>query len=529
MKQIITGLDALKKLTDGAEKLNNCVKITLGPKGRNAALDNKYTTPLITNDGVTIAKDITLECPFENMGASLIKEASIRANDQAGDGTTTACVIACNIMKEGFKNISAGSNPILIRKGIDKAKNAVIEELKRLSKPIENMDEIIQVATISSGDENIGTIIGEAFQKVGKDGIITIEESSTSETYISHNSGYEYERGFASPYMITDANKMQANLSNPYILVTDKKITSINELVPLLEQILSSGRQLLIIADDIENEVLASLVLNKVNANLPVFLTKAPAFAEKRKQTLEDICTITGATLISNELGKHLNSLSLDDLGSAKSIIITKDKTTIIEGCGDKHMVSDLVSKLQNQLSMQTDDYYKDLYKTRIAKLTNGVAIVHAGAPSEIECKELKLRIEDAVSATKSASEEGIVPGGGSTLLFISNKLKNFPETLANTDEKIGAKILLKAITKPIDQIAINSGANPGEVTHITLSKNCFSFGFDALNGEYKDLLENGIIDPTKVTRCALENAASVASTMLTTSCLVTDNKNKNE
>lgn len=527
MSKILDGLEALEKLKNGAEKLCDCVKITLGPKGRNAALDKKYTTPLITNDGVTIAKEITLDCPFENMGANIIKEASVRANDQAGDGTTTACILANSIIKEGYKNISAGANPILIRRGIEKTTKKVIEELKLLSKPIENQNEIIQVATISSGSETIGKIIGEAIEKVGKDGIITIEESSTSQTYISHTNGYEYERGFASPYMVTNTAKMQAELNNPLILVVNKKISSLNELIPILEQVIQTGRQLLIIADDIENEPLASLVLNRVNGNLPVTLTKAPAFAEKRKQILEDICSLTGATLVSDDLGTSLQTITIDNLGSAKNVIITKDKTTIIDGNGKPETLEKLKSTIKEQLTLETDLYYKDQMQTRLAKLSNGVAIIHAGASSEIEVKELKLRIEDALSATKSASEEGIVSGGGSTLLYLSNKLKDFPSTLYYHEEEIGAKILLSALKEPIRQIAINAGENAGEIEYLVSSKNDYTFGFDAINREYKNLIQSGIIDPTKVTRCALKNASSVASTLLTTSVLITEDKNK--
>lgn len=529
MSKILNGLEALEKLKNGAIKLSNCVKSTLGPKGKNTAIDKKYTTPLITNDGVTIAREIELDCPFENMGASIVKESAVRSNDQAGDGTTTACILTSAIIEEGFKNISAGANPILIRKGIEKTTKAVVEELKKLSKPIENQNEIIQVATISSGSETIGKIIGDAIEMVGTNGIITIEESNTSQTYITRNNGYEYDRGFASPYMITNPTKMQAELINPLILVVNKKINTLNELIPILEQVIQTGKHLLIIADDIDNEPLASLVLNRVNGNLPITLTKAPAFADKRKQILEDICTLTGSVLVSDELGTTLSNISLSDLGSAKSVIITKDKTTIIDGNGSQEKLNELKETIKEQLKNEVDSYTKDTLQTRLAKLSNGVAIINAGASSELEIKELKLRIEDALSATKSASEEGIVPGGGSTLLYISNKLKDFPKSLSFEEEQIGAKILLSALRSPIRQVAINSGYNPGEVEHIVSSKDDYTFGFDALNGEYKNLLESGIIDPTKVTRCALENSASVAATLLTTNTLITEEKENKE
>lgn len=525
MSKIINGLEALEKLKNGAEKLSDCVKITLGPKGRNVALNKKYTTPLITNDGVTIAREITLDCPFENMGASIVKEATIRANDQAGDGTTTACLLTSSIIKEGYKNISAGANPILIRRGIEKATKKVVEELKLLSKPIENQNEIVQVATISSGSPEIGKIIGDAIEMVGTDGIITIEESSTNQTYISHTNGYEYDRGYASPYMITNNSKMQAELTNPLILVINKKITTLNELIPILEQVIQTGKQLLIIADDIDNEPLAALVLNRVNGTLPVTITKAPAFADKRKQILEDICTLTGATLVHEDLGTSLSNITLSELGSAKSVIITKDKTTIIDGCGKPEALENLKQNIKSQILLENDPYYKDNLQTRLAKLSNGVAVINAGASSEVEIKELKLRIEDALSATKSASEEGIVSGGGSTLLFLSNKLKDYPLSLSFEEEQIGAKILLSALREPIRQIAINSGSNAGEIEYVVSNKNDYTFGYDALNGNYKNLIDAGIIDPTKVTRCALENASSVASTLLTTNALVTESK----
>lgn len=525
MSKILNGITALEKLKTGAEKLSECVKITLGPKGRNAALDKKYVSPLITNDGVTIAKEITLTCPFENMGASIIKEAAIKANDQAGDGTTTACILTSAIIKEGFKNISAGANPILLRRGIEKATKKVIEELKSLSKAIESQTEIIQIASVSSGSKDIGKIIGDAIEMVGTNGIITIEESSTNQTYITKNNGYEYDRGFASPYMVTNSAKMLAELDHPLILVINKKISSINELLPILEQILPTGRQLLIITSDIENEPLASLVLNRVNGNLPVTVTKAPAFAEKRRQILEDICTLTGAKLVSDDTGISLGNICLSDLGTAKSVIVGKDKTTIIDGNGEIENLNKLINSLEEQLKNEDDPYTKDTLKTRLAKLTNGVAIIHAGAASEIEIKELKLRIEDALSATKSASEEGIVAGGGSTLLYLSNKLQNFPSTLEMEEEQIGAKLLLSAIREPIRQIAKNAGVNAGEIEYVVSSKNEYSWGYDALTGEYKNMLQAGIIDPSKVTRCALENASSVAATLLTTSTLISNNE----
>ena len=529
MKQIITGLEALEKLKIGAEKLSACVGSTLGPRGKNVALDRKFTTPLITNDGVSIAREISLPCPFENMGVTITREASIRANDQAGDGTTTACILASSIIGEGYKNIAAGANPILLRKGIEKTCKEATKTLKELSKPISNPNEIVQVASISAGDEEIGKIIGLALDKVGVKGIITIEDSSTSETYVTHSTGYEYDKGLASPYMVTDTTKMHAVLENPYILVVNKKISTMAELLPILEQVLRTGKHLLIIADEIENEPLSALVVNRINGNLPVTVAKAPAFAEKRKQMLSDICTLTGSTLISDEIGTSLHSITLEDLGTAKSVIITNDKTTIIEGKGNAKLIENLAEDLETQIKNTKDNYEKENLKTRLAKLTSGVAVICAGAKSEVECNELKLRIEDALSATRAAIEEGIVPGGGSCLLYISNQLSDFPTTLETIEEQIGANILLEAMKVPIKQIANNSGVDAGKILHIISNQNNFSYGYDALSGSFGDMYEKGIIDPTKVARVALENASSVASTLLTTTVLVTDTPEQNK
>ncbi|MBQ9790810.1 MAG: chaperonin GroEL [Clostridia bacterium] len=526
MKQIMHGLEALEKLKIGANKLSNAVKITLGPKGRNVALDRKYTTPLITNDGVTIAKEISLECPFENMGANIIKEATVRANSEAGDGTTTACILSSAIVTEGFKAISSGYSPMLIRKGIEKATAEAVKILSELSKPVTSDEEIVQVASVSAGDKTIGKLIGDATKKVGTDGIITIEESSTSETFISLSQGYEYERGLASPYMATDTSKMQSILENPLIMIVNKKISSITEILPVLEQVMQTGKQLLIVADDIDPEVLGTLVVNRVNGTLPVTFTKAPAFAEKRRQMLLDMCLLTGANLVSDDTGLKAQNATLSDLGSAKTVIVTTEKTTIIEGCGNADKISAHVQSLKELLEHEKDDYKKDEIKSRISKLTSSAAIIHAGAASEVECKELKLRIEDALFATKAASSEGIVAGGGTTLLHISNLLTDFPETLESEEEKIGAKILLEAIKYPIKQIAENAGADAGKIVYVIESKNQFEFGYDALSDEFVNMFEAGIIDPAKVTRTALENASSVASTLLTTSVLVTDKEN---
>ena len=527
MKQILTGLSALEKLKNGAKKLTDCVCVTLGPKGKNAALDRKYTTPLITNDGVTIAKEIVLDCPFENMGASIVKEATVRANTFAGDGTTTACVLTNAIVSEGFKAVSSGYNPMLVRVGIEKATSEAIKLLKELSKPIESADEIIQVASVSSSSKTIGQIIGNAIEIVGNDGIITIEESSTSETYITHSQGFEFERGLASPYMATDTAKMQAVLNTPLVLVVNKKINTINELLPLLEQVIPTGRQLLIIADDIDSEVLGTLVVNKVNGTLSITVTKAPYFAEKRRQALIDICLLTGATLVSDDAGLSLQNTTLNHLGSAKTIIISQDKTTIIEGAGDIDKLENHITTLKQQLASETDDYKIETLKSRVAKLTSGVAVIHAGAPSEVACNELKLRIEDALAATKAATSEGIVAGGGTTLLHISSMLDEFPETLDSEEERIGAKILIEAIKYPIRQIATNSGVDAGKIIHVIQSTNNSKIGYNALTNEFVDMFESGIIDPTKVTRTALENASSVAGTMLTTSVLVVESNNK--
>ncbi len=528
MKKIIHGIEALEKLKNGANKLADAVKITLGPRGRNVALDKKFVAPLITNDGVTIAKEISLECPFENMGASIIKEATIKANTQAGDGTTTACILASAIVNEGYKAISAGHNPLLLRRGIEKATTEIVKCLHDLSKPVSNPEEIIQVASVSAGNEEIGKIIGEAIDKVGIDGIITIEESNTSETYITHSQGYEYERGFASPYMATDTGKMQSILESPLVLVANKKISSINELLPILEQVLPTGKQLLIVADDIDQEALGTLVVNRLNAGLPITLTKSPYFADKRKQALQDICVLTGANLVSDETGLLFQNITLSDLGTAKTIIVTSEKTTIIDGAASNDNLENHIKVIKEQIENEKDDYKKDTLLTRLSKLTNGAAIIHAGAKSEIECKELKMRIEDALFASKSAAQEGIIPGGGTTLLYISNLLADMPETLDLKEEQVGAKIVLDAIKYPIKQIAENSGVDAGKIMYIVASANEFAYGYDALKESFCNMFDAGIVDPTKVTRSAIENASSVSATLLTTSVLVTDDDKKN-
>ena len=528
-KKILEGLQARKALENGVNALANTVKITLGPKGRNVVLGKQYSSPLITNDGVTIAKEIELDNPFENMGAELIKEVSVKTNDVAGDGTTTACVLAQAIIREGMKNFVAGANPVILKKGIFKAVDVITEELKKISKPVENSNDIKQVASISAGDEEIGELISQAMEKVGADGIITVEESQTMKTELSIVEGMQFDRGYLSPYMCTNTEKMMAELDNPFILITDKKISNIQDLLPLLEQIVKMSAKLLIIADDVEGEALTTLILNKLRGTFNCVAVKAPSFGEKRKAMLEDIAILTGGTLISEELGIDFKTLSLENLGRAKMVKITKDDTTIVEGAGEQEQIKARVSALKEQIKAQKSEYEIEKLNERLAKLAGGVAVIKVGSATEIEMKEKKLRIEDALSATKSASEEGVVVGGGVALLKTTKELDKLIDSLSG-DEKTGAMIVRNAIEEPIRQIAKNSGVDGGVVVnkifeHIDEK----AYGFDAYNNEYCDMFERGIIDPTKVTRSALQNAASVSATMLTTEAIVVEIEDKKE
>ena len=528
-KQIKYGEDARKALEKGVNVLADTVKITLGPKGRNVVLDKKYGTPLITNDGVTIAKEIDLKDPFENMGAQLIKEVSVKTNDVAGDGTTTACVLAQAIIREGLKNFTAGANPIILKKGIQKAIETATAELKKISKEVSTSKEIAQVASISAGDEEIGTLIAKAMEKVGADGVISVEEAKTMKTELSVVEGMQFDRGYLSPYMSTNMEKMVAELENPYILITDKKISTIQDILPLLEQIVKVGGKLLIIADDIEGEALATLVLNKLRGTFICVAVKAPAFGDKRKALLEDIAIVAGGKVISEELGLDLKQTDLSMLGRARFVKVDKDNTTIVDGAGEKSDISDRVKSIRAQLETVTSDYDKEKLEERLAKLAGGVAVIKVGAATEVEMQEKKLRIEDALAATKAASQEGVVPGGGVALLKTSAKLNALVAKLSG-DEKTGASIVLRAIEEPIRQIAKNSGVDGGVVVNkIYEHIDDANYGFDALNNKYVDMVENGIIDPTKVTRSALENAGSVASVLLTTECLVADIEEENK
>ncbi len=521
-KDILNGLEAIKKLESGVKKLAGAVKVTLGPKGRNVVLDRQFATPLITNDGVTIAKEIVLKDKFENMGASLIKEVSIKTNDVAGDGTTTACVLAESMICEGFKNYTAGANPVILKKGILNACQIVCNQLNKLSKPVKNNTEIFQVASISAGDQEIGHLLAEAFNKVGPNGVITVEDGKTFKTELKIVEGMQFDRGYLSPYMVTNPETLDANLENAYILLCENKINNIKELLPLLEEVSNKNLPLLIIADEIENEVLATIVLNKLRGNLNCVAVKSPAYGDKRKGFMQDIAVLTGGTVISEELGLTLNNFSFDMLGKAKSIKVSKDSCVISGGNGEKEEIENQISKIKAQIALAESDFDKEKLTERLAKLTGGIAVICVGSTTEPEMQEKKLRIEDAISATKSATEGGIVAGGGVALVKCIPTLLEHIKTLSG-DEKTGAQIVLKSLTAPINQIAENAGVNGGVVTDKILNNPSPTFGYDALNNTYVDLIENGIIDPTKVTLTALTNACSVAGIMLTTACLVTD------
>ena len=523
-KQIKTGEEARKALETGVNTLANTVKITLGPKGRNVVLDKKYGAPLITNDGVTIAKEIELADPFENMGAQLVKEVSTKTNDIAGDGTTTACVLAQAIIHEGLKNIAAGANPMIVKKGIAAAADAAVEHLKKISKIIDGKTAIQQVASNSAGDTTVGELIAEAMEKVGKDGVITIEESKTMETNLSVVEGMQFDRGYASAYMVTNTEKMEAVLDNPLILITDKKISNIQEILPVLEQIVNNGAKLLIIADDIESEALATLVVNKLRGTFSVVAVKAPGFGDRRKEMLKDIAVLTGGTVVSAEMGIEFKDVTLNMLGKAKQVKVDKDNTTIVEGCGDPQEIKDRIKSIRAQMEVTTSEYDKEKLAERLAKLAGGVAVINVGAATEVEMKEKKLRIEDALAATRAAVEEGIVPGGGVALLTAIPDIKKLVDTLEG-DEKTGAVIVMRALEEPMRQIAANAGIDGGVVINniINHSGKDIGYGYDALKNEYCDVASRGIIDPTKVTRSALQNAASVAAILLTTESVVAD------
>lgn len=521
-KQFKYGEEARRSLEKGVDTLADAVKITLGPKGRNVVLDKKFGAPLITNDGVTIAKEIELEDAFENMGAQLVKEVSVKTNDVAGDGTTTAALLAQTIIREGMKNIAAGANPMVLKKGIAKATEYTVEELKKISKPIESKTAIAQVASVSAGDEEIGTLLSDAFEKVGKDGVITIDESKTMKTELSVVEGMQFDRGYASPYMMTNPDKMDAVLEDPLILITDKKISVFQDLLPVLEQVVKSGRGLFIIAEEVEGEALTALVLNKLKGAIKCVAVKAPGYGDRRKAMLEDIAILTGATVISSDLGYEIKDATLDMLGSAKMVQVDKDNTTIVDGAGDPALIKQRVAAIQHQIAESTSDYDKEKLQERLAKLSGGVAVVRVGAATEVEMKERKLRIEDALAATRAAVEEGIVPGGGIALLSVSGKVTAYANTFSG-DEKTGALIIAKALTAPIKQIAENAGVDGGVIVDNVLRAKKANFGYDALKNEFCDMVEKGILDPTKVTRSALQNAASVSSTLLTTEVIVAD------
>ncbi len=522
-KKFKYGEEARRSLEAGVNAVADAVKITIGPKGRNVVLDKKYGSPLITNDGVTIAKEIELEDSFENMGAQLMKEVSIKTNDVAGDGTTTACVLAKARIKEGLKNVAAGANPMILKKGIAKVADAVVEELKTISKPIDSAAAISQVASVSAADETIGEYISKAMEIVGKDGVISVDESKSTNTELLTVEGMQFDRGYISAYMVTNTEKMEAVLDDAYILITDKKISSGKELMPILEQVVQNGLKLLIICEDMDGDALTAVVLNKLKGILNCVAVKAPGFGDRRKAMLEDISILTGAQLISSELGYELKDVNITHLGRAKQVKVDKDNTTLVGGNGDEMAIAGRVNSIKSQIAETTSEYDKEKLQERLAKLAGGVAVINVGAATEVEMKEKKLRIEDALAATRAAVEEGVIPGGGVALLSIIPKIKPIVDALEG-DEKTGGACVLKALEAPIKQICDNAGVDGGVVINNIINSNKgYSYGYNALTDKYVDMIENGILDPTKVTRSALQNAASVASTLLTTEVLVTD------
>ena len=521
-KQIIYGEEARKALERGVNQLADTVKITLGPKGRNVVLGKKFGSPLITNDGVTIAKEIELEDAFENMGAQLIREVSTKTNDVAGDGTTTATLLAQSMIREGLKNLAAGANPMVMRRGIQKATDAAVAEIRNISKPVSGSKDIARVGTVSSGDEHIGNLIAEAMEKVSQSGVITVEESKTAETYSEVVEGMQFDRGYITPYMATDNEKMEAVLDDAYILITDKKISNIQEILPLLEQIVQAGKKLLIIAEDVEGEALATIILNKLRGTFTCVCVKAPGFGDRRKEMLQDIAILTGGQVISSELGMELKEATVADLGRARQVKVTKENTIIVDGAGDSAAIKDRIGQINNQIAVTTSDYDREKLQERLAKLSGGVAVIKVGAATETEMKEKKLRIEDALNATRAAVEEGIVAGGGSAYVMASKAAAKLAATLSG-DEKTGADIIAKALLAPIRQIAANAGVEGAVVLEKVSANESASFGYDAANDTYGDMIAMGIVDPTKVCRSAIENSSSVSSMVLTTESLVAD------
>ena len=526
-KEIKFGEDARKKLLDGVNKLADTVKVTLGPKGRNVVLDKSFGAPLITNDGVTIAKDIELDDPFENMGARLVKEVSTKTNDVAGDGTTTATVLAQSMIKEGVKNVAAGGDPMAIKRGMDKAVQAAVDGLKEISSVVNGKEDIARVASISANNEEVGKLISEAMEKVSKDGVITIEESKTSNTELSVVEGMQFDKGYVSPYMVTDTEKMEAIIDNPYILITDKKISNIQEILPLLENLMQSSGKLVIICDDIESEALSTLILNKLRGVLNVVAVKAPGYGDKRKEMLQDIAILTGGEVITSDLGLELKDTGIEQLGRAKQIKVQKENTIIVDGLGDKAQIAERVNQIKAQLAEEKSEYETEKLQERLAKIAGGVAVIGVGAATEVEMKDKKLRIEDALSATKAAVEEGIVAGGGTAYVNVIPKVEKIMESL-NDDEKLGARIVLRALEEPVKQIAINAGLEPAVILE-KVKQSPVGTGFNAKDEVYVDMKKAGIVDPTKVSRSALQNAASIASMVLTTESIVTDKKEPKE
>ncbi len=523
-KDIIYGESARKALQAGIDKLADTVKITLGPKGRNVVLDKKFGAPLITNDGVTIAKEIELEDAFENMGAGLVKEVATKTNDAAGDGTTTATLLAQALVREGMKNVAAGANPMVVKKGIQKAVDEAVKAIIANSKKVSGSEDIARVATISAADEFVGNLIAEAMEKVSADGVITIEESKTAETYSEVVEGMQFDRGYITPYMVTDTDKMEAVIDDAFILITDKKISSIQEILPLLEQIVQSGKKLVIVAEDIEGEALSTLIVNKLRGTFTCVGVKAPGFGDRRKEMLRDIAILTGGEVISDELGLDLKETTIDQLGRARQVKVQKETTIIVDGAGSSHEISARIGQIKSQIETTTSDFDREKLQERLAKLSGGVAVIKVGAATEIEMKEKKLRIEDALAATKAAVEEGIVAGGGTALLNAIPAVNALIDTLEG-DEKTGACIVVRALEEPVRQIALNAGLEGSVIVDKIMSNGTVGYGFDAYKEEYLDMIPNGIVDPTKVTRSALQNAASVASMVLTTESLVTDIK----
>ena len=521
-KMIVYGEEARKSLQKGIDQLANTVKVTLGPKGRNVVLDKKFGAPLITNDGVTIAKEIELEDPFENMGAQLVKEVSTKTNDVAGDGTTTATLLAQSIVREGLKNVTAGANPMVMRKGIEKAVSAAVEAIKANSQTVNGSDDIARVGTVSSGDEAVGKLIAEAMEKVGTDGVITIEESKTAETGLEVVEGMQFDRGYISPYMVTDTDKMEAVLDDPYILITDKKISSIQEILPVLEKVVKTGRKMIIIAEDVEGDALATLLVNRLRGNFNCVCVKAPGFGDRRKEMLRDIAILTGGTVISSELNMELTETDIADLGTARQVKVTKDTTTIVDGNGEASAIQDRTNEIRAAIGVTTSDYDREKLQERLAKLSGGVAVIRVGAQTEVAMKEQKLRVEDALNATRAAVEEGIVAGGGTAYVNAIPAVEKLVAELTG-DEKTGAQIIAKVLQAPVRQIAENAGVDGSVVFEKIQSSGKVGYGYNAYTEEFVDMIPAGIVDPTKVTRSALENAASIGACVLTTESLVVD------